>query len=214
MLLALTRDLVNNDRLIKGGGWSRELVRPIRSSTMGLIGIGNIGKAVATRALAFEMKVIAHDPAADRDWCAKHGITLHSFDEVLAASDVLSPHIPLSPATAKLFNRETFAKMKPGAIFLNTSRGGIVDEDALHEALVSGHLYGAGLDVLRSEPPDPNLHLLKLNNVVISPHIGGIDKKGMADMANLASQCIADLKTGKWPGNCIVNKEIAPGWTW
>ena len=214
LLLALTRDLVNNDRLIKGGGWSRELVRPIRSSTMGLIGIGNIGKAVATRALAFEMKVIAHDPAADRDWCAKHGITLHSFDEVLAASDVLSPHIPLSPATAKLFNRETFAKMKPGAIFLNTSRGGIVDEDALHEALVSGHMYGVGLDVLRSEPPDPNLHLLKLNNVVISPHIGGIDKKGMADMANLASQCIADLKSGKWPGNCIVNKEIAPNWTW
>ena len=90
----------------------------------------------------------------------------------------------------------------------------LVDEDALYEALVSGHLYGAGLDVLRSEPPDPSLPLLKLDNVVVSPHIAGIDKKGMADMANMATQCIADLKAGEWPADCIVNKEIEPGWTW
>ena len=214
LLLALTRDIVNNDRVIKAGGWSRALVRPIRGSTLGLIGLGRIGRAVATRALAFGMKVIAHDPVADLDWSTKLGITHHGFDEVLAASDALSIHLPMSPATANLFDRAAFAKMKPGAIFLNTSRGGLVVEADLHAALVSGHLYGAGLDVLQAEPPEPGNPLLTLNNVVISPHIGGIDLKGMTDMANLASRCIADLKTGSWPADCIVNNELQPGWTW
>ena len=214
LLLALTRDIVNNDARIKSGGWSRELVRPLRDSTIGLIGLGRIGRAVATRAIAFGMKVIAYDPVADPQWSAQHGITHHTLDEILAESDVVSLHLPLSSATANLFDRAAFAKMKPGAIFLNTSRGGLVVEADLLDALVSGHLFGAGLDVFQTEPTEADNPLLKLKNVVVSPHIAGIDTKGMADMANLASQCIVDLKQGRWPGDCIVNKEIESGWTW
>ena len=117
-------------------------------------------------------------------------------------------------ATRGFFHREIFAMMKKGAIFINTARGGLVIEDDLYEALVSGHLGGAGLDVFDPEPPSPANPLLQLPNVVSSPHLGGIDAKAMEDMATMAAQCIIDLHEGRWPGECIVNPEVTPGWTW
>jgi D-3-phosphoglycerate dehydrogenase len=214
LLLALTRNIVDNDRLIKSGGWNRALVRPIRGQTMGLLGLGRIGRAVALRALAFGMRVVAFDPVADPEFDARHGITRRGLDEVIAEADVVSLHLPLMPSTKDLINRGTLGRMKPGAILLNTSRGGLVNEDDLYESLASGQLAGAGLDVLVSEPPEPGNRLLGLRNVVVSPHLGGIDTKAMADMAELASSCISALRQGRWPAGCVVNDELAPGWSW
>lgn len=214
LLLALTRNLVNNDRQIKSGGWNRTLVQPIRGKTIGIVGMGRIGRAVTTRALAFGMRVIAFDPIPDPEFDARHGVTRISLPDLLASAEVVSLHLPLIPQTQGLINRESLALMRPGAILLNTARGGLVVESDLYESLVSGHLGGAGLDVLNSEPPEPGNPLIGLANVIVSPHLGGIDTKGMADMAEMAAGCIAGLKQGRWPVGCVVNDVLKMGWSW
>jgi D-3-phosphoglycerate dehydrogenase / 2-oxoglutarate reductase len=214
LLLALTRNLVNNDVSIKAGGWNRALVAPVRGKTLGLIGMGRIGRAVTTRAIAFGMRVVAFDPLSDAEFDARHGITRLSLADLLAESDVVSLHLPLGPETRGLINRATLSQMRPGSILINTARGGLVVEADLHEALTSGHLAGAGLDVLNREPPEAGNLLLTLPNVVLSPHLGGIDTKSMADMADMAAGCIAALKRGQWPAGCVVNDQLRDGWTW
>jgi phosphoglycerate dehydrogenase-like enzyme len=214
LLLALTRDVVTNDRLIHAGGWSRKLPAPLRGRTIGLVGLGRIGRAVASRAQAFEMKVVAYDPVSDPAFDRQYGIRRVGLDELLAASDVVSLHLPLTPETRGLVNRSFLQKIKRGAYLLNTSRGGLVIENDLRDSLVDGHLAGAGLDVLNVEPVQPGNPLLGLSNVVLSPHLGGIDTKGMADMAELATQCVLALQQGKWPEGCVVNRELAEGWHW
>ena len=214
LLLALTRNVVNNDGQIKAGGWNRTLVAPIRGKTLGIVGMGRIGRAVATRALAFGMRVVAFDPMPDPEFDARHGVTRMGFHDILAASDVVTLHLPLVPETRGIMNRETLALMRPGSILINTARGGLIVEADLHDSLVTGRLAGAGLDVLNDEPPDSANPLLKLSNVVISPHLGGIDSKAMADMADMAAGCIAALKQGNWPTGCVVNEGIKEGWAW
>ena len=113
-----------------------------------------------------------------------------------------------------LFDRRAFARMRPGSLFINTSRGGLVVEADLAESLASGHLAGAGLDVMDSEPPDPDNPLLALPNVVLSPHIGGVDTTALDDMAEQAARCVIDLFRGRWPEGCVVNDEIRNGWRW
>jgi D-3-phosphoglycerate dehydrogenase len=214
LLLGLARNVAGNDATIKAGGWDRTLARPLRGSTIGLVGLGRIGRAVASRALAFEMRVVACDPLPPGPLEAGLAIERVSLDELLAGSDIVSLHLPLTEQTRGLINRETLARMKPGALLINTARGGLVVERDLRDALVSGHLAGAGLDVLNQEPPEPGNPLLGLPNVLFSPHIGGIDTKGMADMAELAARCVIDLHEGRWPAECVVNTELAPGWRW
>jgi D-3-phosphoglycerate dehydrogenase / 2-oxoglutarate reductase len=214
LLLALTRSIVKNDVSIRAGGWSRELVQPIRGKTLGLVGLGRIGRAVAARAVAFGMRIVAFDPMPDPEYDARQSVTRLGFKELLAASDVVSLHLPLSPESRGVINRETLALMRPGSILINTARGGLVVEADLYESLTSGHLAGAGLDVLNFEPPEPGNPLLTLPNVVVSPHIAGIDTKGRADMAELAAGCIVALKQGRWPSGCVVNDELREGWSW
>ena len=214
LLLGLTRKIAENDRIIRAGGWTRVLVQPLRGKTIGLVGLGRIGQAMVPRALAFGMKVLCYEPFPNQEFNTKWGVQSCSLPQLLAEADIVSLHLPLTPSTRGLFHREIFAMMKPGAVFINTSRGGLVIEDDLYEAVHSGHLGGAGLDVFDPEPPSPANPLLHLPNIVSSPHLGGIDAKAMEDMATLAAQCIIDLHAGRWPGDCIVNPEIATGWTW
>ena len=214
LLLGLTRKIAENDRVIRAGGWDRSLVQPLRGKTIGLVGLGRIGQAIVPRAVAFGMKVLAYEPAPSPEFDAKWGIERTTMPRLLAESNVVSLHLPLMPSTRGLFHREVFAMMKPGAILLNTARGGLVVEDDLYDALVSGHLGGAGLDVFDPEPPSPANPLLQLPNVISSPHLGGIDAKAMEDMATLAAQCVIDLHQGRWPGECVVNPEIRDGWRW
>jgi phosphoglycerate dehydrogenase-like enzyme len=214
LLLALVRSIVVNDRIICAGGWDRTLVKPLRGKTLGLVGLGRIGRAMVPRAQAFGMEVIAFDPMSDPEYDARAGITRRSFDELLAEADVVSLHMPLLPETRGLINRQTLARMRPGSYLLNTSRGGLVVEADLAESLKSGHLAGAGLDVLNSEPPEPGNPLIGMPNVVISPHMGGIDTKSMSDMAEMAARCIVSLSRNEWPRGAVVNDELEQGWQW
>ncbi len=214
LLLALSRNVANNDRIIRLGGWDRTLVHPLRGTTLGIVGLGRIGQAVATRALAFGMRVIAYDPRPATDFESRLGIERRPLDGLLATADVVSLHLPVTVETRGMINRNTLARMKPGAFLINTARGALVVEADLFESLDSGHLGGAGLDVLDPEPPLPDNPLLGLPNVVFSPHMGGIDTKGMADMATMASQCVVDLYQGRWPTGCVVNFAAGSGWKW
>lgn len=219
LLFGVMRRVALNDRVIRSGGWDRTLVPPLRGRTLGLVGLGRIGRAMVPRAHAFGVTVIACEPAAIDPTFAPPppGIRLVDFETLLRESDIVSLHCPLGPATRHLFNREAFTRMKPGAFLINTARGGVVNEADLHAALVSKTIAGAGLDVLDPEPPDRSNPLLTLDNVVISPHIAGIDQQSMADMAEKAARCIAELfaHTSQPRGSnllceCIVNPNCLP----
>ena len=164
------------------------------------------------KALAFGMNVLAFNP--HHPGTHEPGVSMTSLPDLLARSDAVSLHLPLVPSTRGLFHREIFERMKPGSIFLNTSRGGLVIEDDLHASLLSGHLSGAGLDVFDREPPSPANPLLLLPHVVSSPHMGGVDTLAMSDMADMASRIIIDLHLGTWPEGCVMNSSIREGWTW
>ncbi|WZO96594.1 phosphoglycerate dehydrogenase [Isosphaeraceae bacterium EP7] len=214
LLLAVTRNVVNNDRLIRGGGWNRTLVVPLRGRTLGLIGLGRIGRAMVTRAVAFGMRVVAFDSIPDPDFDARHGIVRLDLDSLLGQSDAVSLHLPLTSETHQIINRRSLALMKPGSYLINTARGGLIAEGDLFDALTSGHLAGAGLDVTDPEPPLVDNPLLGVPGVVFSPHIAGIDTRSMADMAELAARCVIDLSQGRWPEECVVNPQIRRGYRW
>lgn len=214
LILALSRNIVPNDRVIHSGGWDRRLVAPVRGKTLGLIGLGRIGQAVASRALAFGMHIVACDPLVDDRIIEPLQIKNLHLDELPAASDIISLHAPLTDATRGMVDRIFLSRMRPGSLLINTARGGLVVEADLRDSLVSGHLAGAGLDVLNHEPPEPGNPLLGLPTVVLSPHIAGTDLQSMSEMAELAAQTVVELYRNRWPDACVVNGELAQGWRW
>ncbi len=209
LLLAVRRKIAYYDALIRSGKWERDVVAPVRGLTLGIVGMGRIGRAMVPRALAFGMNVIAFDPVHDPEFDVKHGLQRRHFEQLLAESDVVSLHLPATPETNGLFNKETFAKMRRGSVLLNTARGSLVVERDLLDALNSGQLSGAGLDVFEREPPDPANPILHHPNVVSTPHLAGIDSKSMEDMATLAARCMVEVYQGRWPLECMVNREVA-----
>jgi len=214
LLLALARRIIPNDRVIHSGGWDRALVTPVRGMTLGLIGMGRIGRAVAVRARVFRMRVVAFDTVLYSEFDERYGIERLPLDDILACADVVSLHVPLTPATRGVVNRDFLARMRPGSFLINTSRGGLVVENDLRDALLSGQLAGAGLDVFNREPPEPGNPLLGLANVVLSPHIAGTDTLSMREMAEQAATGIVDLYHNQWPQDCVVNSELREGWRW
>lgn len=176
-ILALARKLPEGDRATKAGGWDRRTFTgmEIEGKTLGICGFGRIGGMVASRAKAFGMKLMVYDPVlkADSPNVVASGATYCAdLNDLLAASDFVSLHLPLLPATKHLFNAKAFAAMKPGSFFINTSRGGVMDETALIEALQKKHLGGAALDVREVEPPKARGVLEEMPNVILMPHIG------------------------------------------
>ena len=140
---------------------------------------------------------------------------LCSLEEVLAESDIISLHLPCTAATKHLINRDTLAKVRRGAILINTARGGLVDEEALADALAAGHLAGAGLDAFAVEPPATSNRLLQFENVLLSPHTAGVDQESVRAMSCLAAECLVSLRQGEQvPAGCLVNSEIASTWKW
>jgi phosphoglycerate dehydrogenase-like enzyme len=214
LLLVLTRRVIDNDRSVRDGQWDRRPVRSLRGTTLGVVGLGRCGRAVARRALAFGMRVVACGGRADNDPGDDRGIARLALEDLLAESDVVTLHLPLTPATRGLFDRRAFARMRPGALFINTARGRLVVEADLIESLASGHLGGAGLDVLDAEPPGRDNPLLSMSNVVLSPHIAGIDTMALDDMAEQAARCVIELYRGNWPEGCVLNVELRPDWRW
>jgi phosphoglycerate dehydrogenase-like enzyme len=214
LMLALTRHIPARHAALAGGGWNRLMSAPLRGRTLGLAGLGRIGKAVATRALAFEMKVLASDPVPDRAFCSQHGIELVSWERLLAESDFLSLHLPLSAETKHVINANAIAQMKSGAVLVNTSRGGLVCEADLLPALQNGHLGGAVLDVFEDEPTPATNPLRALPNVVLTPHAAGVDTQSLYDMARSAAEAVASLRKGEWPAEKVVNPDVRPRFKW
>lgn len=210
LMLALAKRVVPQHVAVARGEWPRGINKPLRGSVLGLAGLGRTGKAVALRALAFEMTVIAYEPFPDREFCARHGIELVDFENLLERSDWLSLHLPATPQSRHIINARSLAKIKPGAVLINTARGAVVDEAALEAALDSGRLGGAGLDVFEQEPPG-KLSFFGRPNVVLTPHVAGVDSRSLADMAASAARSVVDILKGHWPEDGRVVNPAARG---
>ena len=198
-IFALARKIPQASASTKKGEWEKKkwMGVEVTGKTLGVVGFGNIGRQVAERALGVKMKVLAHDPALPAGFTPPAGVELVSLDDLISRSDFVTLHLPLVAATKNLFNAERLSKMKKGAYLINCARGGIVDENALYEALKSGHLGGAGIDVFEKEPCGP-LQLFELDNVLASPHIGASTKEAQEKVAvELAEVFVEFLKDGK-----------------
>jgi phosphoglycerate dehydrogenase-like enzyme len=203
-MIALARRLPAADRSTKGGAWDRAAFgsgAELYGKTLGLIGLGDIGARVTKRALAFGMRVIAHDPLITpmHFAAAELGVALMPLEDVLRTSDFVSLHLPLLPTTANLINAERLALMKPTAILINTSRGGIIDEAALADALRTGRLGGAALDVRAQEPPMGDDPLATLDNVLLTPHIAGLTVESQARVCTTVADDVLRVLRGERP---------------
>jgi len=211
LMLALAKSFVHQHTQIQAGRWPRRAYLPLRGQTLGLIGLGRTGKAVAIRAAAFGMKLLAVDPVRDDGFASKFNVAWRNLDELLANSDFVSLHVPLTSETKRMMNAERFSKMKPTSFLINCSRGDVVDEPALLAALLSKRIAGAGLDVFEQEPPGDN-PLTQLDNVVLTAHTAGVDTQSRNDMARVPAEAIAMLLRGEWPAEWIVNGELRASW--
>ncbi|HUY35396.1 MAG TPA: phosphoglycerate dehydrogenase [Pirellulales bacterium] len=214
LLLGVFRGFPGRDREVRDGVWKRKALPRLAGRTLGLVGLGRIGQAVVSRAIGLELTVIAYDPFPNRLFAQQHGVRLVTLDELLTTADIVSLHLPCTAETTDLIDARALAKMKPGSVLINTARGGLVDERALADALASGHLMAAGLDTFKTEPLPVDSPLLKRHNVLLAPHMGGLDLDSQRDMSSKAAQCIADLYQGRWPEECVVNSQLRQGWKW
>jgi D-3-phosphoglycerate dehydrogenase len=181
----------------------------IGGATLGLIGIGHTGREVAKLARGFDMRVLAHDPLLSGDEIRARGAEPVDRARLLAESDIVSLHCPLDDTTRGSFDAESFAAMRPGAVFITTARGGVHDEAALAAALTAGHLAGAGLDVWSPEPPPLNAALLQLDTVVATYHTAGVTHEARRNVAAWGAEQIVGLLRGETPPR-LVNPEVWP----
>ena len=173
LMFSLARHIPQATQSLREGRWekNRFMGTELYQQTLGIIGLGKVGSILAKRALSMEMHVIAYDPHVTSESALALGVELVSLTELLKRSDFITLHTPLNPETSNLINSETIEKMKRGVQIINCARGGLIDENALYEAIVKGHVSGAALDVFAQEPPGDN-PLLGLENVIFTPHLG------------------------------------------
>jgi D-3-phosphoglycerate dehydrogenase len=207
LMLALGRQLCKADQATRHGEWPRFSGVGLRGKTIGLVGFGAIGREVASRLKSFGSRILVSDPYAEREMGKGDGIDVVSLDELLASSDFVSLHASLNPATAGMVDRSFLRKMKSGSFLVNTARGELIDETALHHAVVEGHLRGAALDCFSKEPPDPDHPLLQLPQVMVTPHTGSHTDEATSTMGWMSLQsCLAVLRGERPP--YIVNPEV------
>lgn len=202
LLLGLVRKIVYCDRLVRTARWEGKAAAPMwrfRGRTIGLVGFGKIPQTLVPKAQAFGLKVIAYDPFIDPDVASDLDVELVDFGALLASSDYISIHAPLTADTNQMFNADVFQQMKPEALLINTSRGSLIDEQALAEALDQNQLAGAALDVLAVEPPQSECPLLNRDNVIVTPHIAYYSEDSLLDLQTKAAQDVASVLNGKPP---------------
>ena len=207
MILTLIRRTAFFDQKVKSGQWDFHLGIPIyrtRGKTLGLVGCGKIGFEVAKKISAFGVRVICFDPYLQK---APEGIELTDLDTVLKESDFISIHCPLNDSTRHLIGEKEFKKMVKKPILINTSRGPIIDEKALIQALEEGLITGAGLDVLEKEPPDSVNPMLAMENVILSPHVGFYSEESISELKRRTAKNVSSVLLGKRPRS-VVNKEV------
>lgn len=211
LMLSLLRRIPQYDRLVKAGGWSswarHRPLPPLYRLTLGIVGFGRIGRQIAYKAKkGFDMKVIAYDPYVAEEEFRRLGAAPVGLDRLLEISDIVSLHTPLTHETRHLIDREKLRLMKPSAILVNTSRGPVVDQAALIEALKEGWIAGAALDVLTSEPPDEDDPLLEMENVILTPHVAWFSEESFTDLLQKAAHEVVRALRGEEPLH-LVNKD-------
>lgn len=200
LLLAWNRKIIHahgfvlekrwNERKLTTGNWGCEPIYRLSQQTLGLLGFGRIGRTVAERARAFGIKVLANTRHPERAQIEATGVELTGREDLLRRSDYVSLHLPLTDESRQVMNAETIGMMKPGAVLINTSRGGLVDEEALAGALRSGHLGGALLDVFKTAPLPVDHPFRQLKNVILTPHIGFYSEDALLDLRRLAAEAV------------------------
>jgi D-3-phosphoglycerate dehydrogenase / 2-oxoglutarate reductase len=204
LTLACTRHILALDDVVRSGGWRpAALFGDLAGATVGIVGLGTIGQAVARRLSGFGCRMLAVEAAPDPAFCAELGIELTRLQSLLPEVDILTLHVPLTDATRHLISTEELAQLPPGAIVVNTARGGVVDTAALVEALASGRLGGAGLDVFEEEPLPAGHPLLMLPNVVLSGHAATFTRGGVGNTLDAVVRNLLDLDAGTAPAGLV-----------
>ena len=213
LMLAVARRVVEADRYVREGKWKvgwhplMMVGTDVYGATLGIVGLGRIGSAVARRAKGFNMRVIYYDVVRREDLEKELGIEYVSLDKLLEESDYVSLHTPLTPQTYHLIGEEQLKKMKKTAFLINTARGKVVDQKALYKALKEGWIAGAGLDVFEQEPISPDDPLLELDNVVLAPHAASASYETRSRMAEMVADNLIAFLKGEVPPN-LVNKDV------
>lgn len=210
LILALSRCLRECQRMTKAGEWKASKLQPIRrlrGQVLGLLGFGRIAKAVAAKAACIGLRVVAHDPLVPAQDMERLGVEAVEFDDLVKNSDFVSLHVPLSGQTHQLIDSKVLNSMKPTAYLINTCRGEVVDQPALVDALTRCKIAGAGLDVLYSEPPDPQSPLLDMPNVIVTPHSAYISSDSLREVIVRSTQAVIDVLQGRVPAD-VINSEV------
>lgn len=212
MMMALAKRGSELDALVKQGRWADRLGAipfDLLGKTVVVIGFGRIGSRLARRCLAMEMNVLVYDPYKDSTEVAATGAEpVADLDAALAQADFVSIHCPKSPETVAMFDTERLGRLKPTAYLINTARGGIVEEAALHAALIAGRLAGAGLDVFAQEPPQPDNPLFRLSNVITAPHLAGVTREALDRMGLQTAKNILSAFDGNIIRDNVVNQVV------
>jgi D-3-phosphoglycerate dehydrogenase len=210
LLLALARRITVADGAVKAGAWdvvAHAGIRRLRGQTLGLLGFGKIAKALASKVQPLGMKMLVYDPYIEPALISQHGAEAVNLDRLLAEADAVSVHVPLLPETRNIVGQRELARMKPTAFLINTSRGGIVDEQALAVALKEGRLGGAALDVLSVEPPPPDHPLREAPNIILTPHLAFYSRESVIELQTKAAEEVARALKGE-PPRSPVNPEV------
>jgi len=204
LMICTARRLPDAAARLRAGEWPRMIGRQVWGATLGIVGLGMIGKAVARRAHGFNMKVLAYDPYFDQEFARSNDIQQASLDEILTQSDFVTLHMPYSEETKNLISEKEFKKMKPSAFLINAARGGVVDEAALLQALSNKTILGAAIDAFSKEPPPVDSPFLNLPNVVCTPHMGAYTEEALQLTSEFAAKTVLEVLAGNKPKCTIV----------
>lgn len=206
LLLAVTRQIPLADRGIRQQGWPRLKGPEVWRKTLGIIGLGRIGKGVALRAKGFQMRILVFDPYADPEFAGRENIEITTLDNLLKESDFVTVNAPLTESTRNLLSSDKLQLMKKGSYLINTARGELIDEKALIEALQEGRIAGAALDAFVNEPLGDS-PLLHMDNVILTPHLGAYSYEAGTNMSRMAAEAVCDILAGH-SSVFVVNKEV------
>lgn len=206
LMISVRRHIPALDRSTKNGGWERFVGSELAGGTIGLLGFGNIAQLTAKKLKGFDVEIIAYDKYPDTAKASEYGVTMTTFEQVLAHSDIVSMHLPSLKETHHIMNDKAFARMKPSAIFINTARGAVVDEQALSRALSSGVIAGAAIDVYESEPVSADHPILQIGNLITTPHTAAETFETYTRVSMITAQALLDIFEGREPPNILTAK--------
>jgi len=208
LTISAARNITEANYMTKEGGWPRISGSALSGKTFGLIGLGSVGKEVAKRLSSFNVRIIAYDISFDKSFTEKYGVTYTELDTIFKSSDFISLHVPVLKETINIIDKVSLAKMKQGAILINTSRGELIDEQALYEDLKSGHLKAAALDTFKKEPPGKDNNLLSLSQVISVPHIGAATDDASNEMTEISIRECLSVLNGQRPEYAVVSPDL------